>query len=248
MDLRPGRKATQQKKRQIALLHVGNCWAAAKNQAVGQFTCAMVGSQVLCKFHRGGPVTLELVSRLANGRDLDKKSNPKLDIWPVLCSCNQSFNAPHAPRSRHYDTDSRCYSEVLWPLPRGKTSHANAQVSGVWKHRALATPSPMELFFGLMVVMVLFFSTAVASAWGENITCQCTSVCTLEAPGLGTLVTDGIHRKVDGGDSTSTVLLKRCCQCLVGNITCQCTSVCTLQANGPWHPPHRWNFQEGRWW
>ena len=41
---------------------------------------------------------------------------------------------------------------------------------------------------------------------GKNMTCLCTSVCALEAPGLGTIVTDGIPLKVDGGDGT--VLLK----------------------------------------
>ena len=61
---------------------------------------------------------------------------------------------------------------------------------------------------------------------GKNSTCQCTSVCTLEAPGLGTLVTAGIKPKVHGGDST--VLLKCCC----AKSTCQCTSVCTLEAPG----------------
>ena len=56
-----------------------------------------------------------------------------------------------------------------------------------------------------MVVIVLFFSSAIASAWGAI---HDMSKC-LEAPGLGTLVTDFIALKVDGGDST--VLLK--CRC-----------------------------------
>ena len=60
-----------------------------------------------------------------------------------------------------------------------------------------------------MVVIVLFFSSAVASAWTihDMLMHKC-----LEVPGLGTLRTDFIVLKVDGGDST--VFLKRSCQCL----------------------------------
>ena len=61
-----------------------------------------------------------------------------------------------------------------------------------------------------MVVMARFFSSAVASAWGaihDMLMHKC-----LKAPGLGTVVTDAIELKVDGGDST--VLLKCRCECL----------------------------------
>ena len=60
------------------------------------------------------------------------------------------------------------------------------------------------------MVTVLFFSSAVASAWGrDDMPMQLMSG---EQPGLGTLVTNGIAPEVDGGDSA--VLLKRCRECL----------------------------------
>ena len=74
-----------------------------------------------------------------------------------------------------------------------------------------------------MLVIVLFFSSAIASAWGaihDMLMHKC-----LEAPGLGTVVSDAIALKVDGGDST--VLLKCLCQCLGGGPTMkpECTYV-----------------------
>ena len=64
-----------------------------------------------------------------------------------------------------------------------------------------------------MLVIVLFFSSAVASAWGKR---DMPMHKRLESPGLGTLRTDYIAlivaTKVDRGDST--VLLKCHCQCL----------------------------------
>ena len=60
-----------------------------------------------------------------------------------------------------------------------------------------------------MLVIVLFFSSAVATACGKR---DMPMHKCLEAPGLGTLVPDAIAPEVDGGDGT--VLLKCRCQCL----------------------------------
>ena len=63
-----------------------------------------------------------------------------------------------------------------------------------------------------MVVIVLFFSSAVASAWDKQ---HLPMHKCLEAPGLGTRDTNFTKLKVDGGDST--VLLECRCECLEAN-------------------------------
>ena len=88
-----------------------------------------------------------------------------------------------------------------------------------------------------MVVMAPFFSSAVASAWGKR---DMPTRKRLEAPGLGTLVTDFIQVKVDAGDGT--VLLKCPCQRLrqTGHANARMSG-----STGPWHPPHRFHCAQG---
>ena len=92
-----------------------------------------------------------------------------------------------------------------------------------------------------MVVIVLFFSSAIASAWGaihDVLMHKC-----LEVPGLGTVLTDDILLQADAGDST--VLLK--CRCeglgLTGHANAQ-----TSGSTGPWQPRHGFHFSQGRCW
>ena len=88
-----------------------------------------------------------------------------------------------------------------------------------------------------MLVIVLFFLSAVASAWGKR---DMPMHECLEALGLGTLVTDLIAPQVDAGDTAA--LLKCHFQCLeqTGHVNEQVSG-----STRPWHPRHRFHCSPG---